>query len=247
MTSLSISFEIGPQPDDTTCGPTCLHAVYRHYGRQIGLERVIAEVGALDRGGTLAALLGCHALDQGFRAELYSFNLRVFDPTWFTLDSTALREKLLAQSHLASKSRLQTACRAYLDFLEHGGRLRFAELSSPLIRQLLSRGPVLTGLSATWLYRTARERPHDNESDDLHGEPVGHFVVLCGYDEAARRIQVADPMRDNPLSPGHVYPVAVDRLRTAILLGVLTFDANLLLLELPVGGPAASEPGQAAP
>ncbi len=22
-----------PQPDETTCGPTCLHAIYRYWGR----------------------------------------------------------------------------------------------------------------------------------------------------------------------------------------------------------------------
>jgi hypothetical protein len=45
------------QPDDRTCGPTCLHALYGYYGDDLPLERVIAEVGDLVSGGTLAATM----------------------------------------------------------------------------------------------------------------------------------------------------------------------------------------------
>ena len=33
--------EILAQPDDATCGPTCLHAVYRHFGDALPLDSVI--------------------------------------------------------------------------------------------------------------------------------------------------------------------------------------------------------------
>ena len=36
-------FSILPQPDGTTCGPTCLHAVYQHYGDKLSLDRVIRD------------------------------------------------------------------------------------------------------------------------------------------------------------------------------------------------------------
>ena len=39
-----LSLDILPQPDELTCGPTCLHAVYRYYGDDISLDQVIAEV-----------------------------------------------------------------------------------------------------------------------------------------------------------------------------------------------------------
>ena len=63
-----LHLEISGQPDDTTCGPTCLHAVYRYYGDAIPLRQVIAEVKSLSGGGTLAVLLGNHALSRGYRA-----------------------------------------------------------------------------------------------------------------------------------------------------------------------------------
>jgi len=35
-----LQFEILPQPDDTACGPTCLHALYAYYGHEVPLESV---------------------------------------------------------------------------------------------------------------------------------------------------------------------------------------------------------------
>ena len=32
------------QPDETTCGPTCLHAVYRYWGTERSLDSLIGEV-----------------------------------------------------------------------------------------------------------------------------------------------------------------------------------------------------------
>ncbi len=56
-------------------------------------------------------------------------------------------------------------------------------------------------------------------------------MVLCGYDESHRHVWVADPYEENPLSNSSYYAVKMDRLINAILLGVLTYDANLLILQ----------------
>ena len=77
-----IKLDILPQPDDYTCGPTCLHAVYNYYGDKISLLKVIEEVPTLYSGGTLAVMLGCHALQRGYKASIYSYNLELFDPSW---------------------------------------------------------------------------------------------------------------------------------------------------------------------
>ena len=69
--------------------------------------------------------------------------------------------------------------------------------------------------------------------DDLAGEPSGHFVVLAGYDKETRRVQVADPLKENPMGEGQTYWVDIDRLICAIMLGILTYDANLLILQPP--------------
>ena len=63
------------QPTESTCGPTCLHAVYKFYQDFITLEGVISGVETLEDGGTLAVFLGSHALQRGYRATIISYDL----------------------------------------------------------------------------------------------------------------------------------------------------------------------------
>jgi hypothetical protein len=237
-----LEIDILPQPDDETCGPTCLHAVYRYWGDHRPLRSVIDSVRSLNKAnagrGTLAVMLGAHALSQGYLASLYTFNLQMFDPTWFDehgdADPGLLGEKLQAQ--VAAKSyadmRFPVATESYQEFLRLGGDIRFCDLTSELISGFICSGrPVLTGLSATYLYKCAREFGPNDDYDDIRGEPTGHFVVLHGYDHAHRRVRVADPMADNPGFEAQGYDVPLARLVPAIMLGVLTYDANLLVIE----------------
>lgn len=229
-----LPFPILPQPTDSTCGPTALHAVYRYYGDHLPLDQVIDEVTTVETGGTLAALLGRHALNRGYKATLYTCNLHVFDPTWFSSPTGSLVDQLRAQMSAKPDPKVQVASQAYIDFLEKGGRIRLEDLSPALLRRFLRRGiPILTGLSLTWLYRHPRETVPEGRPDSISGLPVGHFVVLCGYDSATRLVQVADPYEANPHAEGHHYEVPLERVMCAILLGVVTYDANLLIIEHP--------------
>ncbi|MBW2542631.1 MAG: C39 family peptidase [Deltaproteobacteria bacterium] len=227
-----LELEILAQPDDSSCGPTCLHAVYRYYGETIPLQQVIRETGMLETGGTLAVKLGIHALRRGYSARLHSYNLAVFDPSWFQTD-TDLAEKLRAQASVKSDPRLQYATEAYLEFLALGGKIDMGELNTQLLRDHLIAGrPILTGLSATYLYECPREVGETVlHYDDINGQPTGHFVVLCGYDPDSGTILVADPFHDNPGYGEHYYEEGAERVLTAICLGVLTYDANLLILD----------------
>ncbi|MBX7256157.1 MAG: C39 family peptidase [Candidatus Hydrogenedentes bacterium] len=224
--------EILPQPDDTTCGPTCLHAVYHYFGDDIELDQVIKETPSLEEGGTLASLLAGHALRRGYDVSLYSYNLRIFDPTWQSLPPVALIDKLESRLHYSRSEKRKKAVRAYIDVLKLGGRVLFEELTVSLLERILTQStPVLTGLSSTYLYQCPREYGPKNEWDDIRGDPQGHFVVLCGYDSDHREVLVADPLEPNPFAKDHFYSVSIDRVLCAILLGVLTYDGNLLLIE----------------
>jgi hypothetical protein len=146
-------------------------------------------------GGTLEVMLGVHALRRGYRATLHTFNLRVFDPTWFT-QRVSLIDKLAAQAQVRRHPKIRLASLGYLDFLRLGGRVRFGDLTSSTLRAPLKRQlPVLTGLSATFLHRSMRELPETNADDDVRGEPVGHFVVLCGYEHEQRAVPGRRPAR----------------------------------------------------
>ena len=226
-----LHLDISMQPDDTTCGPACLHSVYEYYGDSITLQQVIAEVKSLKEGGTLAVLLGNHALRRGYKATIYTYNLHVYDPTWFA-KGVRLSEKLKAQEAVKDGEKLSFATHGYLEFLERGGKLLFEDLTIGLIRHFLKKSiPILTGLSSTYLYRSPRENPDNNLDDNIAGTPTGHFVVLCGYDKRKREVLVADPYKMNPVSSNHYYMVSIARLLGAVLLGILTHDANLLVIE----------------
>jgi hypothetical protein len=228
-----IDFDIRAQPDETTCGPTCLHALYNYYGDPIPLREVMKEVKQLHTGGTLAVMLANHALKRGYRAHIYTYNLQIFDPTWFANSSSQIIGFLEEQMKFKHKKRkLQVASRAYIKFLSGGGELHFAELDSTLIKNHLKNGlPILTGLSATYLYGTPREIPQFDIYDSVKGEPAGHFVVMTGFDEEKNCVYLADPMEPNPLGKGHVYSVDFVRLINSIMLGIVTYDANLLIIE----------------
>ncbi len=230
--SYSIDIDILGQPDDATCGPTSLHSVYRYYDDDISLEQVIQEVHTFEDGGTLAVWLGTHALSRGFDALLYSCNLQLLDPTWFTTPDTDLVAKLEEQMLHKSDTKLTRTSHAFIDFIKSGGRVKLGDVTRDVLRRYLSQGyPILTGLSSTFLYRSPREVPPVQFPDDICGIPTGHFVILSGYNRADKTITVADPLTQNPFSTTRKYDVHIDRVICSILLGVLTYDSNFLIIK----------------
>lgn len=227
---MHLPLEMLPQPDETTCGPTCLHAVYRYWGRHDTLPNVIARTGRLERGGTVAVFLACDALRQGFDATIYTLNLTVFDPTWFTGGVDIVERLLRQREEKPHDARVQEVTAGYVEFLRLGGHLHLTDLSRYLLRGILRRRlPIITGLSSTYLYRAQREYGPLDVPDDIRGTPGGHFVVLAGYDRPARKVLVSDPY-GHPYGSTRDYWLNIDRAVGAILLGIVTHDANLLIV-----------------
>jgi hypothetical protein len=220
-----------PQPDETTCGPTCLHAVFRYWSDDEALDTVIGRGERLEHGGTYAVFLACDALRKGYSASIYTYNITVFDPTWFDR-GVDIAERLERQREVKrNDARLVHATGGYLEFLRLGGQLRFVDLSVELIHGILERRmPIITGLSSTYLYRSAREFGPEGAHDDVAGQPAGHFVVLAGFNAARRSLLVVDPYQPTPYGPSLSYWVGADRVLGAILLGIVTHDANLLVV-----------------
>ena len=230
---LVLDFDMQTQPDDVTCGPTCLTALYNYYGDDIPLKEVIQEVKQLKLGGTLAVMLGNHALKRGYSAQIYTYNLTVFDPTWFKHSSKKMIRFLREQMEFKHKRRkLKVASQAYIKFLQAGGEVRNIELDESLIKNYLKQSiPIVTGLSATYLYGSAREIPQFDIYDSIKGEPAGHFVVITGFDEDKNCVHITDPNEPNPIGQGKVYSVSFARLINSIMLGIVTYDANLLIIQ----------------
>ncbi len=227
-----MTVNIKPQPDDVTCGPTCLQALYNYYQDHIEIEDVIREVQQLKTGGTLAVYLGIHALQRGYQAIIYTYNLHIFDPTWFSPE-IELKIKLRQQASLKRQFGIKHATDAYINYLNLGGQILYEELTPKLLKRYLTKQiPILTGLSATYLYQCAREIPETNQYHDVKGEPSGHFVLIKGYDRETRMVHISDPLNPNPVAKTiQHYQVPIDRLINAILLGIVTYDANLLIIK----------------
>jgi len=230
--------KIQTQPDDVSCGPTCLKAIYDYYLDDKELTVLMKEVEKSISGGTLASFLGNHALKNNYDVKIYVYNLDVFDPSWFSrkLNKNKLIEKLKAQvNYKSDNKRVVESSNAYIDFLNNGGEIVYKNLTPNVLKQLFKeKHPIITGLSATYLYNTSREFTDESTNksiyDDLKGEACGHFVVLTGYNEKHNRIIVADPHRENPISHNNYYEVCVTRLINSIMLGVITYDANLIVI-----------------
>ncbi|MEZ5300623.1 MAG: hypothetical protein R3F11_08185 [Verrucomicrobiales bacterium] len=238
------SFSINPQPTATSCGPTCLHAVYHFFGLDLTVASLMRAVPTVAGGGTIAVWLGVDALRRGFRARLYTCNLRVLDPTWFPPepgkppDRALLRAKIAAATKARRRPKERGELKALAEFLDLGGDLRMEPLSPSLLRRFLRAGlPIIAGLSCTFLYGDPRVLPETGADDDLRGEPEGHFVVVTQDPSGDRKaVTVHDPSPESPFDDPHCYDVGMDRLINAILLGVLTFDANILVLS-PAAAP----------
>jgi hypothetical protein len=226
-----LDFEITPQPDETTCGPACLYAIYRYYGDAIPLSQVMQEVPTLPDGGTLAVLLGLHALLRGYEATIYTCDLLMFDPSWFAAGGPVLQDRLREQARIKEDPKLREATQAYLEYLDLGGRLRMEDINVDKMRGILrQKTPIVAGLSATWLYQCPRERQTDQTFDDVAGSPTGHFVIVHGINRSKRLATVADPYRHDPFPGKHHYAVDVDRLVCAMMLGIVTADAKMLIV-----------------
>ncbi|WP_153559002.1 C39 family peptidase [Roseimaritima sediminicola] len=261
----ALELEIQPQPTDSSCGPTCLAAVYQYWNDPVELNDLIEEVGRLGSGGTMAVQLACHGLSRGYRAVINTYNLQLFDPTWFAATGTAesdllaakLRQQLVSKGQRTDldQDRLRVSTQSYLRFLSLGGQVQMRPLDEQLIVQSLTQGiPLLCGLSATYLYQECRERSHavdrhgiSSTQDDIAGEPTGHFVVLHGYDHHSGQVFIADPLHPNPLAPTGKYAAPLSQVAASIHLGILTYDANLLALTPSGEATEATNTPRAAP
>src|SRR5690606_35351028 len=151
------------------------------------------------------------ALQRGYDVTIYTYNLQIFDPSWFADPKTDLPRKLAEQMLHKNSQRIVFASRAYIEYLNLGGKIKFEELTIRLLKKYLTKKTlILTGLSATYLYRSQREIGETNQDHDIKGEPAGHFVVINGYSREAREVYIADPLNPNPMADSQPYKVGVE-------------------------------------
>ncbi|MAF92763.1 MAG: C39 family peptidase [Bdellovibrionota bacterium] len=230
MKDLKFDIALNPQPTDTSCGPTCLHGIYRYLEIPKSHEDLIDTISYTEGGGTLGVNLGLHAIEQGLEVQIFTHNLKVFDPSWFDLDQKQMAEKLRAQAKFKKGTKTAEASLKYAEFIDLGGEISFAELDEKFLYKVMeNNGPVICGLSASYLYMSKREINETCLEDDVKGYPQGHFVVLSGISAEKDMVEITDPLKTNPLDKGQQkYWIRSRHLINSILIGVITYDANIL-------------------
>jgi hypothetical protein len=232
MPDLQYIVDLNAQPTETTCGPTCLHGLYQYHGSNAGHHTLIDEVKSTIGGGTLGVHLGLDAIKRGFDVTIYTHNLNVFDPSWFDIEKPNLIAKLLAQAKAKPDTKAAEASQHYADLLRSGGKVLFEELTPQFLFQVLLRhGPLICGLSATYLYMSKREINETCTEDDVKGYPQGHFVLLSGMSEDLKQVEVTDPLEQNPIHYERRYRIPTQHFINSVLIGVITYDANFLAIK----------------
>lgn len=230
MRGLKLEVAMSKQPDDESCGITCLSAIYGYYHHPVTLDALRGQIEHWRTGGTVGVNLARHALGSGFEVELYTYNIKIFDPTWKNLSPQEMEKKLKLRARKVRGKKQKKVIGFYLDFLRRGGVLKFDDLDESLMDRLFkAKRPILCGLSATYLYQNMRETA-DNQENDIVGQPVGHFVVVSGWDAAAHSVIINDPLRKNPISETGTYSLPFTKFSNAVMLGILTYDENLLVI-----------------
>src|SRR3954469_12596704 len=91
---MKLDLHVSKQPDDESCGITCLQAIYDYHAYPTSLDKLKHEIEPWQTGGTVAVNLARNALSHGFTAEIYTYNIKIFDPTWKALGTGELAGKL---------------------------------------------------------------------------------------------------------------------------------------------------------
>lgn len=66
--------------------------------------------------------------------------------------------------------------------------------------------------------------------DEWMGAATGHFIIIQGYDTADETLYIADPYAPHPLSNDHYYKTSFSHWLHAHLLGIVSYDAELLVI-----------------
>lgn len=204
-----------------TCGPSALQQILAYYGVKKSLNEILKNFKMYEYGTWDFDLLS-YVLRLGFKAEITTYNLDIFDPTWFKLSRKKLIKKLKSRLKYAKPFHKQ-GIRSCIRFLELGGRIRFKIITEKIIKDYLRKKiPVIACFCFTALWKCKRayskktKKGYKSISNDIRGVPEGHFIVISGY--AKDKFFVTDPSYNIPVSKTGKYSVPIKDLIAYILM-----------------------------
>lgn len=194
----------------TDCGPNSLTMLLSYYDSSIKLEEVLKNTPQVKNLGTFDGWLGVTAIKLGYKVRINSLNIESIPRKWHSLKLSNILKKLKTKK--TKDKALNHSIKGYSKFIELGGKLIFENINKEMLIKKLNKGPILIGLSSSYLYKEEKT--------------VGHFVVVNGYEN--NKFSIIDPWHSIPFSKNGRYKLEPNKLINAILLGALTYDCCIL-------------------
>lgn len=207
------------QPTNTSSAPTAAAMLLSHYGETLSPHDILPAPSRTDdtyeapETATLA-FAAAYCQRRGYHTTLYSSDFQVLDMSWASLRPGALRQRLQAV-----RSDRTVACLGdgfseqyiddYLACLDAGGELVINPwLTSTLLRELVSKGPVCISVSTSTFYGEGRillKGLRKTKPDDFRGQNRTHSIVVTGCNEKGMYI-ICDPWKakSDPVQPEHL-------------------------------------------
>ncbi len=156
--------------------------------------------------GTWSPYIGIYAMKLGYNVEIFTYDVSLFDPTWFNLSNKSLIKKLkIAIKKIKDKDK-KFGVRGYIDFLREGGKLTFKiPTKKILIKFLKKKIPPMAFVNSTAYYKRKRKDFKAGKRSEF-GEVGGHCIVISGYKNG--KFIVTDPN----YFKGGIYEVPEDKL-----------------------------------
>ena len=201
---------------DSTCGPSCLVAIYESLGEKVDKQTILNELNISDSDYTYLPQIARHMLKRNLEIKLISPNSYVFSPEWAQLSREQVITELRDWIVLNAKNEWLLTAIHSLFFLEEGGTVEITDLTTELLDSHLDAGwSLLCLVEPSWLWGK-RKIAKKAEYDSVRGNADGHFIVV--YDRTETEYIISDPYPTSLPGKEHTYQVDKARLITATYL-----------------------------
>jgi len=177
-----------------TCGSSSLQQVLAYYGVKLGLDEILKDIKKY-KYGTFMPYLGLYAKRLGFMPKIVTYDVKVFDPTWFGLLVGQIIKKLETRSREMDVPHVyRSECKAFVRYLKAGGAIEFDFIKKGrIIKELERKRPVIVDVCSTILHRKERKNRVKDKYSDTSGEPMYHAVVVSGHEKG--KFIIVDPSK----------------------------------------------------
>jgi len=116
------------------CSPYSFKQVFSYYNDEVDINELKKESQSRIDAGTWFSLPVLFAKKRGYRVDVYSNYLGVFDPTWSKLSKKEMAKKLMQRYQFKKKEKGQYI--GLVEFLKKGGNLYLKPITKEVIKNI---------------------------------------------------------------------------------------------------------------